>query len=55
VGDELPNMVEDQTVVSDENLITSRGAGTAVEFGLSLVARLKGEIIAEEIRQSIHA
>ena len=55
VGDELPNMVEDQTVVSDENLITSRGAGTAVEFGLSLVARLKGKIIAEEIRQSIHA
>ena len=55
VGDELPNMVEDQTVVSDENLITSRGAGTAVEFGLSLVARLQGEIIAEEIRQSIHA
>jgi len=55
VGDELPNMVEDQTVVSDENLITSRGAGTAVEFGLALVSRLKGEIIAEEIRQSIHA
>ena len=55
VGDELPDMVNDQAVVSDDNLITSRGAGTAVEFGLALIARLKGEIIAEEIRQSIHA
>jgi len=45
----------DEAVVEDDFLITSRGAGTAVEFALRLVARLCGEAKAAEIRQSIVA
>jgi len=45
----------DDDVVEDDFLITSRGAGTAVEFSLRLVARLFGNEKAAEIRQSIVA
>lgn len=45
----------DAAVVEDDFLITSRGPGTAVEFGLRLIARLCGEAKAEEIRESIVA
>lgn len=55
VSDELPNIETRQQVVRDENLITSRGAGTAIEFGLNLVEVLYGVQKANEIRQSIHA
>jgi 4-methyl-5(b-hydroxyethyl)-thiazole monophosphate biosynthesis len=55
IGDELPSIITEKTVVIDGNLITSRGAGTAVEFGLSLVQILCGEKTAQEIRESIHA
>ena len=48
-------MKNDQAVVKDGHIITSRGAGTAVEFGLSLVELLRGREKADEIRQSIHA
>lgn len=43
----------DDAVVEDDFLVTSRGAGTAVEFALRLVARLCGEEKADEIRASI--
>ena len=52
--EELPELL-DQDVVKDGNLITSRGAGTAIEFGLLLVEHLCGKEKAQEIRQSIHA
>jgi len=45
----------DDAVVEDDFLITSRGAGTAVEFSLRLVAKLMGEAKAAEIRESIVA
>lgn len=45
----------DDAVVEDDFLITSRGAGTAVEFALRLVARLCGEGKSAEIRASIVA
>jgi len=44
-----------QTVVEDDNIITSRGAGTAIAFALALVAKLCGQQHAEEIRASIVA
>jgi len=55
VSNELKEMKHDQAVVKDGNIITSRGAGTAVEFGLSLVELLCGREKADEIRESIHA
>ena len=33
--------------------ITSRGMGTAIEFGLAIVARMKGQECAEQIRRKI--
>jgi len=45
----------DDAVVEDDFLITSRGAGTAVEFALRLVNKLCGEEKAEEVRLSIIA
>ena len=49
------SVYSDEAVVEGDFLITSRGAGTAVAFALRLVARLCGEEMAEEIRQSIVA
>ncbi|MBC8348274.1 MAG: DJ-1/PfpI family protein [Verrucomicrobia bacterium] len=54
-SEELPELREDLAVVEDEEIITSRGAGTAVAFGLRLVALLFGEEKANEIAASIHA
>jgi 4-methyl-5(b-hydroxyethyl)-thiazole monophosphate biosynthesis len=53
VNDELPLALAGEKVVTDGNLITSRGAGTAVEFGLALVAHLFGEARAKEIAGAI--
>ena len=42
-----------EKVVRDENIITSRGAGTAVEFGLEIIDYLVGKVEAEKVSQSI--
>ncbi|MBI1291311.1 DJ-1 family protein [bacterium] len=42
-----------EEVVRDGQLITSRGAGTAIPFALALVAELAGEQVAREVGQSI--
>lgn len=55
VSDELPNLDTTQRVIQDENLTTSRGAGTAIEFGLGLIEVLHGKEKAKEIGHSIHA
>ena len=54
-ANELPHILASQNVVEDGLILTSRGAGTAVEFGLALVARLFSPAKAAEIRQSICA
>ena len=41
------------TVVTDGNCITSRGAGTAVEFSLTLVEQLYGREKAREVAQGM--
>ena len=46
------NYLEDAVVV-DENVTTSRGFGTAVDFGLCLIAQLQGQESADEIAKSI--
>ncbi len=50
---ELPGVLPEERVVEDGPLITSRGAGTAMEFGLALVERLFGGERAREIASSI--
>ena len=55
VRDEIPQLSDSRAVVQDGQIITSRGAGTAVEFGLALIHRLFGEEKEQEIRSSIHA
>ena len=49
-GNELPSAhyVEERVVV-DGNVITSRGPGTALEFSLALVERLKNREAADEL------
>ena len=49
----LPNISSDRVVV-DGNFITSRGAGTAVDFGLKLVEELVGKDKADGISKAIH-
>ncbi len=44
---------EQQPAVRDGNLITGRGAGCAVEFGLAILAHLKGEEAAAAVRHSL--
>ena len=55
IVEELPQINTEQAVVIDGKIITSRGAGPAVEFGLSLVELLRGSEVASTIRESIHA
>jgi 4-methyl-5(b-hydroxyethyl)-thiazole monophosphate biosynthesis len=45
---------EDRVVV-DGNIVTSQGAGTAIEFGLRLVEILEGEEQAEKIAHAVIA
>lgn len=40
-------------VVTDKNIITSRGMGTAIEFSAQLIALLKDEKTAEDLKKSI--
>ena len=54
VHDDLPGVSGDK-VVEDGNLITSRGAGTAMDFGLALVARLAGLEAAEKVARDVMA
>ena len=46
-------IVHDNPVVVDEFIITSRGAGTALELGLEIVRQLRGEDAAEAISRGI--
>jgi len=55
VANELPSILADQRVVEDGRLLTSRGAGTAIDFGLLLVAKLVSPVKAAEIARSIGA
>jgi 4-methyl-5(b-hydroxyethyl)-thiazole monophosphate biosynthesis len=55
VMDELPQSLVHERVVEDGNLTTSRGAATAVDFGLALVRRLCGDAAAQEVAKGIMA
>lgn len=46
-------VLEEETVVRDDNFITSRGPGTAVYFALSLVEVLIGREEADRVREDM--
>ena len=48
----IDTKISDKTVVNDGKVTTAKGMGVAVEFGLTLVALLKGEETAEKLRSS---
>ena len=54
-----PDLVKDgaiivnQDVVKDNNIITSRGAGTAIDFSLTLIEELLGKDKSQEIKEQI--
>lgn len=45
----------DERVVEDGDIITSRGAGTALDFALALVNRLAGQAAADRVAEEIMA
>ena len=53
VASELPAILVAERVVTDGRITTSRGAGTAVEFGLHLVALLVSPAKSAEISKAI--
>lgn len=53
VRNDLPRP-SDSPLVVDGHITTSQGLGTAIEFSLELVRKLKGESIAQQIADSIH-
>lgn len=55
VANELPDILEHERVVADGRILTSRGAGTAIDFGLFLVEKLFSPERSAEIGRSICA
>jgi 4-methyl-5(b-hydroxyethyl)-thiazole monophosphate biosynthesis len=52
--DRLGNVIyEEKNVVEDGNILTSRGPGTALSFGLAIVARLLNKEKAQKIREAM--
>ena len=49
----LDALYSSASVVIDGNLITSRGPGTAFEFGLAILQVLKGKAIEKEVRKKL--
>ena len=47
--------ISQKRVVRDGNVITAAGMGVALEFGLALVAAVKGDEVAEELRRAVLA
>lgn len=45
--------ISDKSVVKDSNIITAKGAGVAVKFGLEIIKALKGEAAAQKIKEMI--
>lgn len=55
VAAELPALLADERVVIDGHVITSRGAGTAADFGLALITLLFSAEKSHEVAKSICA
>lgn len=45
--------VTDDVIVVDNNIVTSRGPGTAMDFALALIERLEGKEIRDEVETAL--
>jgi len=52
---ELKTAEPDERVIVDGKIVTSRGAGTAIEFGLALASLLAGDSVARRVALDIMA
>jgi protein deglycase len=52
-ANELPLAQRHMRVVKDNYLITSRGAGTALDFGLALIQALMGDEVEQQVATAI--
>jgi len=55
VAAELPHILGTERCVTDGHIVTSRGAGTALDLGLLLIEQLVSPQKAAEIAAAIHA
>lgn len=46
-------LISGESVVTDKNIITSRGMGTAIDFALAIITYFADESVAEDIAKSI--
>lgn len=46
-------VTQDAPVAADDAIVTSRGAGTALELGVALVRRLRGEDVAAQVAEDL--
>jgi len=53
VAPELPDMLKSKAVVREGNVITSRGAGTAIPFALEIIRALLSDEEAEHVATAI--
>jgi 4-methyl-5(b-hydroxyethyl)-thiazole monophosphate biosynthesis len=53
VANELPAILADERIVTDGRITTSRGAGTAIEFGLHMAALLTGPAKSADVSKAI--
>ncbi|MDR1285830.1 MAG: DJ-1/PfpI family protein [Campylobacteraceae bacterium] len=50
-----PGYVDNKNVVIDDNIFTSKGPATAIEFALELLKKLKSDEISQSVRESLLA
>jgi 4-methyl-5(b-hydroxyethyl)-thiazole monophosphate biosynthesis len=55
VAAELPGILSGNRVVVDGNIVTSRGAGTALDFGLALIEKLFSSERSREVSRHVCA
>ena len=46
-------VTDEEYVVKDGNIITARGAGVSVDFGLEIVSAISGKEASEKVRKAI--